>query len=233
MTHVTAILLAAGEGRRMGGDPPKPYLPIAGRPLVLRALDRIFSSSHVEKVILVVAAADMKRCELMLGADVALRDRPWFLQVGGATRQQSAHRGLEKITPDTDIVMIHDAARPFASAALIERCIEAAAIRGAAVPGLPVRDTIKVVSPDHRIQSTPERKSLWEIQTPQAFKRELIVAAHGQAERDGLEVTDDAMVVERLGKPVYLVEGERTNFKITLPEDVWFAEVLIREGKIS
>ena len=232
MMHVTAIILAAGEGRRMGGDLPKPYLPIAGRPMVLRALDRIFSSPLVEKVILVVAAADMKRCKLMLGTDVALRDRPWFLQIGGTTRQQSAQRGLEKITPDADIVMIHDAARPFVTAALIERCVEIAAVRGAAVPGLPARDTIKVVSPDYRVQSTPERSSLWEIQTPQVFKRELIVAAHEEAERNGLQVTDDAMAVERFGKPVYLVEGERTNFKITLPEDVWLAELLIREGKV-
>ena len=114
----------------------------------------------------------------------------------------------------------------------MERCLEVAAVRGAAVPGLPARDTIKVVSPDYQVQSTPERSSLWEIQTPQVFQRQLIVAAHEQAERDGLEVTDDAMAVERLGKPVYLVEGERTNFKITLPEDVWLAEVLIREGKV-
>ena len=104
-------------------------------------------------------------------------------------------------------------------------------MKGAAVPGLPARDTIKVLSSAHWVQSTPERSSLWEIQTPQAFKRELILAAHKQAERDGIEVTDDAMAVERLGAPVFVVDGERMNFKITLPEDVWLAETLIREGK--
>ena len=98
--------------------------------------------------------------------------------------------------------------------------------------GLPVRDTIKAVSPEHWIQGTPERSALWEIQTPQVFKRELIVAAHERAAREGAQVTDDATVVERLGTPVYVLEGERTNFKITVPEDLWLAETLIREGRL-
>jgi 2-C-methyl-D-erythritol 4-phosphate cytidylyltransferase len=89
-----------------------------------------------------------------------------------------------------------------------------------------------MVSEDRRIQSTPERSSLWEIQTPQVFKRELIVDAHERAERDGVEATDDAMLVERLGKPVFIIDGERTNLKITVPEDVWLAESLIREGRV-
>jgi 2-C-methyl-D-erythritol 4-phosphate cytidylyltransferase len=98
---------------------------------------------------------------------------------------------------------------------------------------LPVRDTIKAVSTERWILSTPERSMLWEIQTPQVFKRELIVAAHARAVRDGAQVTDDAMVVERIGTPVYVLEGERTNFKITVPEDVWLAETLIREGRLT
>jgi 2-C-methyl-D-erythritol 4-phosphate cytidylyltransferase len=231
MLHVTAIVLAAGHGRRIGGDVSKTYLPIAGRPLVLRTLDRIFASSLIEKVVLVLAAGDVERAQAMLRADAALRDRRWILQVGGATRQDSARCGLEKIDADTEIVLIHDAARPFVSLALIECCVETAGMKGAAVPGLPARDTIKILSSGHWVQSTPERSSLWEIQTPQAFKRELILAAHKQAERDGIEVTDDAMAVERLGAPVFVVDGERMNFKITLPEDVWLAETLIREGK--
>jgi 2-C-methyl-D-erythritol 4-phosphate cytidylyltransferase len=129
-------------------------------------------------------------------------------------------------------VIIHDGARPFVSAALIDRCVESAAEKGAVVVGLPARDTIKVVGDDRLIRSTPERRSLWEIQTPQVFQKELIVAAHQQAERDGVEVTDDAMVVERFGMPVYVLEGERTNLKITLPEDIWLAEMMIREGRV-
>jgi len=230
--HVTAIVLAAGEGRRIGGEIPKTFLPIAGRPLVLRTLDRMFAAHAVENVVLVIAANEIERCQSMLRADAALLDRPWLLQAGGLTRQQSAKRGLEKIGSDTDIVIIHDGARPFVSAGLINRCVEVAADKGAVVVGLPAHDTIKVVSQDQRIQSTPERSSLWEIQTPQVFRRELIVAAHERAEKDGVQVTDDAMVVERMGTPVYVIEGERTNIKITVREDVWLAETLIREGRV-
>jgi 2-C-methyl-D-erythritol 4-phosphate cytidylyltransferase len=231
--NTTAIVLAAGEGRRIGGNSSKVFLPLADRPLMLRTLDRVFSARSIERVVLVIAANQVARCEALLRSDTALRGRSWLVQVGGATRQQSAKRGLEKIGPDTDIVMIHDGARPLVSASLIDRCVEAAADKGAAVVGLPVRDTIKVVSQDRRIQSTPERSSLWEIQTPQAFKRELIVEAHERAERDGVDGTDDAMLVERLGMPVYIIDGERTNFKITVPQDVWLAESLIREGRVT
>lgn len=230
--QVAAIVVAAGAGRRIGGEISKAYLPIAGRPLVLRTLDRIFEAKTVGQVILVVAAKDRDRCDALLREDSALRDRPYLLQIGGTTRQQSVKRGLDKIAAQTEIVIIHDAARPFVSAALIDRCVESAAEKGAVVAGLPARDTIKVVGADRRIQTTPDRSLLWEIQTPQVFQRKLIVDAHARAEADGVEVTDDAMVVERLGKPVYLLEGERTNFKITLPEDIWLAEMMIREGRV-
>ena len=233
MINATAIVLAAGEGRRLGGDTPKTYLPIAGRPLLLRTLDRMFSASSVKAVVVVVAAEQKARCESLLSSDAALRDRRWLLQTGGATRQESARRGLEQVRTDAAIIIIHDAARPFVSAGLIDRCVEAAAEKQAVVVGLPVRDTIKSVSTDRCIQSTPERSTLWEIQTPQVFKRELIIDAHERAAREGVQVTDDATVVERIGTPVYVLEGERTNLKITLPEDVWLAETLIREGRLS
>jgi 2-C-methyl-D-erythritol 4-phosphate cytidylyltransferase len=231
--HTTAIVVAAGAGRRIGGITSKVFLPLAGRPLLLRTLDRVFSARSIEQVVLVVGANEVARCESLLRADTALRARPLLLQSGGATRQQSAKRGLAKIGTDTDIVMVHDGARPLVSSGLIDRCVEVAVEKGAVVAALPVRDTIKMVSEDRRVQSTPERSSLWEVQTPQVFRRELIVEAHERAERDGVEVTDDAMLVERLGKPVFIVEGERTNLKVTVPEDVWLAEALIREGRVS
>jgi 2-C-methyl-D-erythritol 4-phosphate cytidylyltransferase len=232
MLHASAIVLAAGEGRRIGGNTPKTYLPIAGRPLVLRTLDRMFSAASIESVVLVVAADQIERCEGMLRSDSALRNRRWLLQTGGATRQESARLGLGRIGSETNIVIIHDGARPFVSVALIDRCVEAAAVHQAVVVGLPVRDTIKAVSPQRFIENTPDRSVLWEIQTPQAFVRDLIVMAHQRAAIDGVQVTDDAMVVERIGKPVYVLEGERTNLKITVPEDVWLAESLLRERRV-
>jgi len=231
--HVTAIIVAAGAGRRIGSATPKTYLPIAGRALILRTLDRVFSSQSVTDVVLVVGAEDIERCRQLLEADVSLHSRSVVLQSGGATRQQSVNRGLAKVTAGVDVVMIHDGARPFVAAALIDRCVEAARLHGAAVVGVPVRDTIKRVGANGLVQSTPERAGLWEIQTPQIFQRQLIVAAHERAAREGVEATDDAMVVERLGKPVFVVEGERTNIKITVPEDLLLAEAMIRAGVTS
>jgi 2-C-methyl-D-erythritol 4-phosphate cytidylyltransferase len=229
--RISAIVLAAGEGRRLGSTVPKAFASIGGRALVLRTLERIFSVPMIERVTLVVPAAQFERCETLLKGDPALRHRPWCLQAGGATRQQSAERGLEK-AGESDLILIHDAARPFVSTQLIIRCIEAAMRHDAVVPGLPARDTIKVVK-NHWIERTLERDSLWEIQTPQVFRRELIVAAHEDAAKTGLQVSDDALAVERFGKPVFVVEGERLNFKITVPEDVWLAELLLREGRVS
>jgi 2-C-methyl-D-erythritol 4-phosphate cytidylyltransferase len=101
------------------------------------------------------------------------------------------------------------------------------------VVGLPVRDTIKVVAKDRWVESTPDRSSLWEIQTPQAFHKDIIVAAHDWAMRNGVEATDDALVVERMGRRVFVIDGEWTNLKITVPEDVWLAETLLREGRLT
>lgn len=231
--HVTAIIVAAGAGRRIGGPSAKTYLPIAGRPLILRTLDRIFAIPAISNVVLVVAEADIDFCRDLLDSDASLKGRAYNLQAGGSTRQQSVRCGLARLAAVTDMVMIHDGARPFVSSALIDRCIKAAMLHGAAVAGLPVRDTIKRVGADGYVQGTPERAGLWEIQTPQIFQRDLIVAAHDWAARQGIEATDDAMLVESMGKPVFAVEGERNNFKITVPEDLQMAEAMIRAGLVT
>lgn len=233
MIRATAIVLAAGQGRRLGGVMPKPLVPICGRPLILRTLDRVFAADVVERVVLVVAADQIGRCESLLRSDEALHDRSWVLQPGGATRQQSSCFGLRRAAAESKIVVIHDGARPFVSPGLIERTVQAAAQRQAVVAGLPVRDTIKIVSPEGWVQSTPERSALWEIQTPQVFNHDLIDRAHRAAQRNSIEATDDATLVERLGVPVYVLEGERSNLKITAPEDVAIAEALLRQSGLA
>ena len=232
MSRVTALIVAAGEGRRIGAEAPKTYLPICGRPMVLRTLDRFFATRTVERVVLVIAANDLSRCETMLRDDSSLGKCAWLLQGGGATRQQSVSKGLEKIDANTELVIVHDGARPFVSPGLIDRCVEAARDKSAVVVGLQARDTIKTVSGDRWVQTTPNRNSLWEIQTPQVFRTDWLVEAHDRAVRDGVDATDDAMLLERMGKPVFVLDGERTNFKITTPDDVWLAETLIRENRI-
>jgi len=200
--------------------------------MILRTLDRFFAAPAIHRVVVVVATHQLSYAQTMLHADAALRDRPWTLQSGGATRQQSVRRGLEMAGADSDIIAIHDGARPFVSPALINRSVEAARDKGAVVVGLPARDTIKFVAADGWIESTPPRASLWEIQTPQVFRREIIAAAHAAAARENIDATDDAMLVERIGGKVFLLDGERSNFKITLPDDIWLAETLIRQRRI-
>lgn len=231
--HVTAIIVAAGEGKRIGGPIAKGFLAIAGRPLVLRALDRFFSTQSIEKVILVVAGKELRQSQALIESDPNLSHRPWVLQTGGASRQESVRRGLEKVDLDCEIVAIHDGARPFVSSSLIDRCVDEAYRAGAVIIGVPVRDTIKVVSEEHWVQATPPRNTLWEIQTPQVFRKEIIMEAHDWGMRQAIEATDDATLVERIGQPIFLVEGERTNIKITVPEDILLAEALLRDGRVS
>lgn len=230
--NVSAIVVAAGAGSRIGGELPKGYLKLWGRELLLRTLDRVFAVATIGQVIVVVAANELARAESLLRQDGQLAARPWMLAMGGATRQDSVRSGLARVTSDVDIIAIHDGARPFVTPAFFDRCIREAAAKGAVVPGLVPRDTIKSVANDGKVQSTPPRSELREIQTPQVFRRELIADAHERAARQGFQATDDAMLVEWLGQPVYVIEGEKLNFKITLPEDVWLAETLIREGKV-
>ncbi|MGH7824141.1 MAG: 2-C-methyl-D-erythritol 4-phosphate cytidylyltransferase [Candidatus Binatia bacterium] len=230
--RATAIIAAAGEGTRIGGPVSKLYLPIAGRAVILRTLDRFAAARTVETIVLVVAERDLERCQAIISADAKSSALRWILQAGGATRQESVRRGLEKVPADCDVVVVHDAARPFVSCSLIDRCVSEAQEKGAVVVGLPARDTIKILSPARQIQSTPDRNSLWEIQTPQGFQRDVIVKAHESACADNIHATDDAALVERLGKPVYVLDGERTNIKITVPEDLLFAEALLRDGRV-
>jgi 2-C-methyl-D-erythritol 4-phosphate cytidylyltransferase len=230
---VAAIIVAAGEGLRVGGSISKTYLPLCGRPMILRTLDRVFAAKTISSVVVVVAANELARSQSMLRQDPRIGPRPWQLHTGGATRQESVRCGLAALAKDSDFVAIHDGARPFVSPEFIDRCVEAAHEKGAVVPGLPARNTIKLVGADRYVQSTPPRNALWEIQTPQVFRKDLIQAAHERALAEHFEATDDAMLVEHMGEPVYVLEGDKTNFKITLPEDVWLAETLIRAGKVS
>ena len=168
-----------------------------------------------------------------MGSDWRLGRLEIVFQSGGLRRQDSVGRGLARLDPDCEVVVIHDGVRPFVSPRLIDRCIEAAFKEGAVVIGLPARDTIKVISADRQVKETPPRDSLWEIQTPQAFRTEIIREAFQKAAREGTEATDDAMLVERLGKRVAVLEGESTNIKITTPEDLLFAEALLCAGLVS
>lgn len=230
--RVNAVIVAAGEGKRIGGKTAKPFLPLSGRPLILHTLSRFARSQTVRKVVLVTAGKEMSRCQDLIRSEPHLSCLECILQSGGLRRQDSVNQGLVRLDADCEVVVIHDGARPFVSSRLIDRCVELAFKEGAVVVGLPVRDTIKLVSADRWVRETPPRASLWEIQTPQVFRVEIIREAFRRAAREGIEGTDDAMLVERLGKEVAVLEGDRTNIKITVPEDLLFAEAIIHKGLI-
>jgi len=230
--RINGLIVAAGEGKRIGKETPKPFLPIAGRPMILHTLDRFAASHSVAKVVLVTAKTEVSRCQQLVGSDPSLRGLECIVEDGGPRRQDSVARGLARLDPDCEVVVIHDGARPFVSSRLIDKCVETAYAAGSVVVGVPVQDTIKVVSPDRQVQQTPARDTLWKIQTPQVFRVDVIREAYLRAAEEGVEATDDAMLVEKLGKVVRVLEGETSNIKVTVPQDLLLAELLVGAGRI-
>ncbi len=228
--EVNAIILAAGRGTRVGGREPKVLLSVAGRPLILHTLERFRRSREVGKAVLVVPPEAVGDYEAMLapapGASPRITVRP-----GGARRQDSVRAGLAALDPDCAVVVVHDGARPFAAPELIDGCVREARAGRAVTVAVPARNTIKRVLRG-QVQETLPRQSLWEIQTPQAFPVGLLRDAYAKAEQEGVEATDDAMLVERLGVAVGIVEGSTTNLKVTYPEDLLFAEALVSNGAV-
>jgi 2-C-methyl-D-erythritol 4-phosphate cytidylyltransferase len=182
--------------------------------------------------VLVTSVEDLVKCEELIRSDPQVKVLECVLQPGGLRRQDSVRRGLMRLDSDCEVVVIHDGVRPFVSSRLIDRCVELAFREGAVVVGIPVRETVKVVTADRRVRETPRRDSLWKIQTPQVFRTEIIREAYDRAEREGTEATDDAMLVEQLGISVIVLEGHSSNIKITVPEDLLFAEALLRDGQL-
>jgi 2-C-methyl-D-erythritol 4-phosphate cytidylyltransferase/2-C-methyl-D-erythritol 2,4-cyclodiphosphate synthase len=226
---VAAIIVAAGRGTRAGGPIPKQFQLLAGKSVLARTLDVFLSHGAVQRVQPVIHADDGPLFEAGLDHLAAdSRSRLAAPVPGGDTRQQSVRHGLEALakgdaTPS--LILIHDAARPFASAALIDRAIAAGRAHGAAVPGIPVADTIKVVNDDGRVAATPPRRSLRAVQTPQAFAFAPLLEAHRAAAAAGLDAfTDDGALAEWAGLPVTVFAGEPGNDKLTDAADLAEAE---------
>ena len=231
----TILVVAAGRGSRVGAAVPKQYLPLAGRPLLTRTLDALLRADAGASVLTVIHPDDRDLYADSVGRlDDAERARVLPPVPGGASRQDSVRAGLAALAAlpaPPDLVLIHDGARPFASPPLLARAKAAAARNGAAIPGLPVTDTIKEVDGAERIVATPQRVGLRAVQTPQAFRFALIHAAHQAAHAAGArDLTDDAAVAEWAGHPVHIFQGDPANMKVTSPEDVATAEArLIRD----
>jgi 2-C-methyl-D-erythritol 4-phosphate cytidylyltransferase / 2-C-methyl-D-erythritol 2,4-cyclodiphosphate synthase len=213
--RTAAILVAAGRGLRAGAGGPKQYRTIGGRTVIHRALAAFAEHPEVAIVQPVVNPDDIA------AFNAAVSDQRYALPVnGGATRQGSVLAGLEALVPhQPDIVLIHDAARPFVSAEVISRAIQSANKTGAAIPVVPVTDTIKQVTASGDITATPDRAALRIAQTPQTFKFDVILDAHRRAARERSDFTDDAAIAEWAGLTVTTFEGDVANMKLTTPED--------------
>jgi 2-C-methyl-D-erythritol 4-phosphate cytidylyltransferase / 2-C-methyl-D-erythritol 2,4-cyclodiphosphate synthase len=221
--QVAAVVVAAGQGVRAGGDLPKQFRRIAGETLLRRTLSRFIVTPTVSFVQPVIRPED---ADLVRAETAGLNVLPPVF--GGATRQASVRAGLEALlSRKPDIVLVHDAARPFASADLIARAIVAAEKTGAAIPGLPVTDTIKRVDNSGIVETTVDRALLRLVQTPQAFAFPALIAAHRRAAEQGREdFTDDAALAEWAGMKVSVFPGEAGNIKFTTPEDFVRAEAI-------
>ena len=225
--RIAALIPAAGRGKRMAEETPKAFLPLGGAPLLAHTLRQFEASSIVGEVVVLAPPGDGIRLAEEMAARHGIR-KVSRVVAGGAERQDSVYRGLKALENRTDLVLIHDGARPFATPELIERVAAETRLAKAAVAAVPVRDTIKEIGADGMVLRTLNRGPLWETQTPQGFHYPLILEAYEKAFRDGFYGTDDAALVERLGVKVKVVLGSRFNLKITTPEDLVLGKALLQ-----
>ncbi len=220
--YVTAIVVAAGKGTRMGADIPKQYMNIAGKTILDTTLYKFEKSNEVDEIILIVNKEELE----YVTAEVAVNyEKITIVKAGGSTRTESVFEGIKAVSGKCGIVLIHDGVRPFISYNLISSCVEGAYIFDACIPVTDVVDTIKEVSEDGTVKSTLDRAVLKAVQTPQAFNYELIKDCYIRAVTEDTIFTDDASIVEFYGHKVKIIDGLARNIKITTPLDLRIAEI--------
>jgi len=214
----------------LGGATAKAFQPLGGKPMAVYSLRTLSTVPGVRSIVLVIGTGCEGPAARMLSSC-----GPWPVPVhlteGGAERQDSVAAGLARVDAAAELIIVHDAARPFVSIACVRICVEAAATSGAAIVAMPARDTVKIASPDGAVIHTLDRRTVWLAQTPQVFRAALLRRAHEEAQRERYVATDDAALVERLGVTVHVVPGEAANQKITTPADLRWAEWHLRGGR--
>ena len=213
-TAVGAVIAAAGSSSRMGGRDKLSEL-LGGVPVILRTLAAVEAVPEITEIVVVTREDRVEEYRSLLGEFSRVR----AVVPGGHTRQESVLNGVRALSPDCRLAAIHDGARPLVTPEVFARCIEAAHACGAATAAVPVKDTIKLADPEGRVLDTPDRSRLWAVQTPQIFDRERYLQAAEEAQRRGLDCTDDCQLFEAMGWEVRLVMGDYRNLKLTTPED--------------
>ncbi|HJA12273.1 MAG TPA: 2-C-methyl-D-erythritol 4-phosphate cytidylyltransferase [Candidatus Mediterraneibacter merdipullorum] len=226
-TYCTAVVLAAGSGKRMGTKVHKQYLLMGGKPVLYYSLNTFQESPLIDEIILVCGSGEEEYCRCEIVEKYGF-EKVSAIIPGGAQRYDSVWNGLQK-TKD-GYVYIHDGARPFVDGEMLARAYRCVSECHACVAGMPSKDTVKIADEDNTVQQTPDRSRVWLVQTPQVFDTDLIRRAYARLmEQDEIAVTDDAMVAEQmLGCRVKLFSGSYENIKITTPEDLAVAEVFLQ-----
>lgn len=227
MSISTAVIVAAGKGRRMGTEISKQFLPLCGKEILAHTVEKFEKAACIRDIILVTGGDALQDVWQMA------QEYGWkkiiSVTEGGKERQDSVFLGLQQVPQDTEIVLIHDGVRPFVTEEILERSIAAAKETGGCVAGVPAKDTIKVCDAEGFAIATPDRSTLRQIQTPQTFRRKEILAAYEKAKADGFLGTDDASVAEHSGFPVRAIMGSYRNIKITTKEDLLIGAAFLKE----
>ena len=223
---ISAIILAGGKGKRMGAPVSKQFIEIKGKPIIYYTIKKFSENKKIDNIVVVLSKDEVGYFKENILEKYNLKVDN--IVIGGTERQDSVYNGLKSLEDtNTDIVLIHDGARPFISDRIIDDGIKFAQVYGACAPGVMPKDTIKIKNESNFSVSTPDRGSLVAIQTPQVFKFNEILECHEKIKINNIVVTDDTMVAEKYGYKVYLYEGEYTNIKVTTPEDLILGEMLI------
>lgn len=228
-TNAAAIIVAAGKGKRMGAPVSKQFLKLGGKEILAHTVGRFEQFSMIQEIILVTGQDYVEDVKAMV------RHYGWkkvmAVVVGGKERQDSVRSGLDALSKTMDTVLIHDGVRPFVTEDMIERSVEAAQRYGGCVLGVAAKDTMKVCDEKGIVLQTPNRSTLWHIQTPQTFRREIIQQAYEKAQREGFLGTDDASVAEFAGVQIKVIQGSYQNIKITTKEDLLVGACFLEEEK--
>lgn len=225
----TAVIVAAGKGKRMGTEISKQFLPLCGKEILAHTVEKFEKAEKIRDIILVTGEDSLQDVQDMT------QEYGWekirSIVAGGKERQDSVWNGLQEVSVDAEIVLIHDGVRPFVTEDILNLSMETAMEMGGCVAGVPAKDTIKVCNSENIAVDTPDRSTLWQIQTPQTFRRELIMKAYEQAKEDGFVGTDDASLAEYSGYPVKVIMGSYRNIKITTKEDLIIGEAFLKEER--